>query len=133
MSPKTRYLGRIFGPYCLLIGLGMVSRKQATLDAIGGLVHNGPALWMAGVFTVALGLAMVVGHQVWSSGPAIVVTLIGWITLAKGLAAFWLSPGSEVALLARIHYVPWFYAWAGVALLLGIYLTWACFARPDGG
>jgi hypothetical protein len=44
-------------------------------------------MFFVDIVTVAIGLALVLGHNVWSGGPlAIAVTLMGWATLVKGLA-----------------------------------------------
>ena len=126
MSPRTLYLGRLIGLYCILISLSMVTHKQATVDAVSALVHSPPVLFVAGVIAVAAGLALILGHNVWSGGalPA-VVTLVGWLALTKGLLILFLSPEAAAGFfLGRLHYEEFYYWYCAVSLLLGIYLTY---------
>ena len=55
-----------------------------------------PVLLFAGVFALIVGLAIVLGHNVWSGGAApAIVTLVGWASLVKGLLILFL-PGPGV-------------------------------------
>jgi hypothetical protein len=107
----------------------MVIHKQATMESIHALVHNPPVLFVIGVIAVAAGLAMVLGHNVWSGGALpVIVTLAGWLLLAKGVLLLFLSPESVYGvLLAGIHFEQLFYCYFAVVLLLGIYLAYGGF------
>ena len=86
MSPRTIYLGRLIGLYCVLLALAMISHKQATVEAINAFMHDAPVLLLASIVAMAAGLAIILGHNVWSGGAfPVVVTLVGWISLIKGL------------------------------------------------
>ena len=130
MSSRTIFLGRLFGLYCLLAGISMIIRKQSIIETVTALVHNAPLMFFIGVATLFGGLAMVLAHNVWSgSGLAVVVTLLGWTTLAKGLLFLFLPPASEANFfLGTLHYEKLFYFYLSISLLTGIYLTWAGFA-----
>jgi hypothetical protein len=131
MSPRTTFLGRLIGLYCILVSLSMLIHKQATVDVVTALLHNAPLLFLLGVITVPVGLAMVLGHNVWSGGAEpLIVTLVGWATLIKGALFLFLSPGAESSLfLGELHYDQLLYLYAGISLLLGIYLTYAALGQ----
>jgi hypothetical protein len=132
MSPRTAFLGRLIGLYCILVSVSMLIHKQATVDVVAALLHSAPLLFLLGVITVSAGLAMVLGHNVWSGGAvSLIVTLVGWTTLIKGALFLFLSPGTESSLfLEGLHYDHLFYLYAGISLLLGIYLTYAASGQP---
>jgi hypothetical protein len=66
MSSRTVFLCRLIGLYCLLLSLSMIVHKQASVESVTALLHS-PALTMIlGVVIVAAGLAMILGHNVWS-------------------------------------------------------------------
>ena len=68
---------------------------------------------------------MILGHNVWSGGALpVIVTLIGWLALIKGLLLLFLSPE---AVLGGLQYEQLFYMYAAIALILGVYLTYAGF------
>jgi hypothetical protein len=64
---------------------------------------------------------------VWSGGALpMVVTLIGWVALTKGLLILFLSPQVATGFfLERLHFDEFYYGYATVSLVLGIYLTYA--------
>jgi hypothetical protein len=88
-------------------------------------------IFIVGMITLAAGLAMVLAHNIWSGGAlAVVVTLVGWITLIKNLFFLFLPPEVEAGVFLRqLHYQELFYLYGVVSLFLGIYLT----PHRDGG
>jgi len=129
MSPRTVFLSRLLGLYCILVGLSMVTHRQATVETMRALVHNSPVLFIVGVITLGAGLAMILGHNVWSGGVLpVIVTLVGWLTLIKGLLFLFLSPEAAVRFfLGRLRYGQLFYLYAAISLILGVYLTYGGF------
>ena len=85
MSPLTIYLAKILGLYCIIVALATSANKQRALQTVW--VRSPPLMMLTSVITLALGLALVVGHNVWSGAALpITVTVVGWLTLIKGLA-----------------------------------------------
>jgi len=106
----------------------MFAHRQAALDGVGALVAEPGALLVLGFVVLGLGVAMVLGHNVWSGGALpIVVTIIGWLTLLKGLFLTFLAPAGAGAYLSAVRYEQLFYIYAGVTLALGAYLTYGGF------
>jgi hypothetical protein len=127
MSPRTAFLGKFIGLYYILVSLSMLTHKQATVEMVTALVHNPPVLFVTGLLVVAVGLALILAHNVWSGGALpVIVTLFGWVTLIKGLLFLFLSPETtSVFFLGELHYEQFFYFYVGFSLLLGIYMTYA--------
>jgi hypothetical protein len=115
------------GLYCILVALAMVTHKQATVEMVTTLAHNPTAMFLGGIMTLVAGLAIVLGHNVWSGGVLpVVVTLAGWGTLIKGLIILFLSPEQQpVFFLAELHYAKLFYVYAAFSFIVGVYLTYA--------
>jgi hypothetical protein len=80
------------------------------------------------IFNLAAGLAIILGHNVWSGGALpVVVTLVGWLIFAKGLLLMLVTPETLTPLLERAHYP----LYVVPALIIGLYLTYAGFAAPS--
>jgi hypothetical protein len=107
----------------------MATHKQATVEMVNQLVHSPAILFMVALITVAAGLAMVLSHNVWEGGALpVVVTLIGWMALIKGLLFLFVPPeAASEFFLVGFHYKQFFYMYAAISLLLGVYLTYAGF------
>jgi hypothetical protein len=129
MSPRTIFLSRLIGLYCVLVALSMITRRQATLESVTALLHNPSMIFIVGIITLAGGLAMVLAHNIWSGGAlALVVTLVGWIAFIKGLFFLFLPPEVEAGFfLQQLHYQELFYFYGAVSLVLGVYLTYGGF------
>jgi ribose/xylose/arabinose/galactoside ABC-type transport system permease subunit len=132
MTPLTKFLGRLLGLYCLIDGLYMVTRKEAAVNTITALVHSPPAVYIISAIALAAGLAMILGHNVWSGGVLpIIVTLVGWLALVKGLLLLFFSPEGVARFFDRFQYEQHFYFYAATTLILGAYLTYASFGSAS--
>lgn len=125
MSDRSLFLGKLIGLYELCAALCMLARKQAMILTVSAIVHDQSLMFVVGWITLAAGLALVLAHNVWSRRPfPVVVTLVGWTTLLKGLLFLLLAPAAAAELfLDRLHYQQLFYLYAAIALILGVYLT----------
>jgi len=133
MSSRTIYLSRLIGLYCLLFMLSVIIHRQAMLDSLAGILHNPSLVLVLGIITLGVGLAMVLGHNVWSGGAlTVVVTVVGWIALIKGLFFLYLLPdiGGEF-LLRWLRDPQLFYVCIVPSLILGIYLTYGGFTSKS--
>ena len=133
MSTRTIFLSRLIGLYSILASLAMVSRTQATVAAVTTLVSNPSAMLVLGVIALTAGLAMVLAHNVWSGGALpVVVTIAGWATLAKGLLFLLLPPQAWVAVFDALRYRSMFPLFAGISIVIGLYLTYGGFKSESG-
>lgn len=131
MPDKTRFLARLIGLYCLLAALVMVLERDAWVGAVTALVHDPPLMLVLGTIVVAAGLALVLAHNVWTGGALpVLVTVIGWLTLLKGMM-FWLLPPAAAVdfYLERLRYAQLYGAYGALSFALGLYLTVAGFRR----
>ncbi|HUH85738.1 MAG TPA: hypothetical protein VLX85_14100 [Stellaceae bacterium] len=128
MSRLTVFLARFIGVFTLLLLIGLLTRGSATIDAA---VADQPVMLVYAIISLATGLAMILGHNVWSGGALpVVVTLVGWLILVKGLLLLALSPEAMTGLFGQIHYGEHIYVYFTPAFVIGIYLTWAGFTAP---
>ena len=130
MSPRTIFLSKLLGLYCILIALSMSVQKQAALDSVTALLHNPAMMLVLGVFTPGAGLAMVLAHNLWTRGAfTVVVTVVGWLTLIKGLLFLFLPPEAEAGIFVKgLAYRQHFYVYMAITLALGMYLAYGEFA-----
>jgi len=131
MLDKTRFLARLIGLYCLLGALVMLLQRDAWVAAVTALVREPPLMLLLGTVVVAAGLAMVLAHNIWSGGALpVVITVIGWLTLLKGVM-FWVLPPTAAAefYLERLHYAQLYPLYGALSCAIGLYLTVMGFRR----
>jgi hypothetical protein len=125
MSQLTIFLARLLGLFTVLVVAAMLIRGSALVDAA---LANQPAMLIYGITSLGLGLAMVLGHNVWSGGALpVVVTLVGWLILAKGIVLLLLAPDAVARLSGQMHDGERFNLYLIPSLVIGIYLAWAGF------
>jgi len=125
VSRLTVFLSRLIGLFAILFALCLITHKQATVETMTALVQNPPLLLIFGMVWLATGLAIVLGHNAWSGGALpVVVTLVGWLILIRGLLLLFLSPAAAIGLFAGLHFEELFYVYLAISLLFGIYLTY---------
>jgi hypothetical protein len=131
MPQLTIFLARLLGLFTILVVAAMMVRGSALVEPA---LANQPALMIYGITSLGLGLAMVLGHNVWSGGALpVVVTLVGWLILAKGIVLLLIAPDAVARAYAQMHYAERFNLYLVPSLILGVYLAWAGFtARARG-
>jgi hypothetical protein len=127
-SRPTIFLSRLIGLLLILVSLAMLLQKQTMLEITYALLHDRPLLLIVGLIALIGGLAMVLGHNVWSGGILpVVVTVFGWVILIRGSLILFLPADVMVRLWTVVHFDELFYFYAGVVMALGLYLTYAGF------
>ncbi len=105
----------------------MMANRRTMVDAANALIRSPALLLLAGVFAFLMGLGIVIGHNVWSGNALpVVITLVGWASLIKGVALLALPPGQMAELYKALRYERFYLAYVGVTLALGLYLTICC-------
>jgi hypothetical protein len=101
IMPTSIFLAKLLGPILLVAGIAMlINRKQ--LDALVQELLRSPLLLiLLGVIDLAIGLAIVLTHNVWVADWRIIITLLGWLLIVRG-AVRMLVPEQAKALGAKL-------------------------------
>jgi len=131
MSRLTIFLARLIGLFIIVLIAGMVLRGSAVIETTAA---DGPVMLAYAIISLAIGVAMILGHNVWSGGALpVVVTLVGWLIFAKGLLLLLLSPEAVSAMFGQMKYREHYYLYLAPSFLLGVYLVWAGFSVSPPG
>jgi hypothetical protein len=121
------FLAKVIGLYMLIIGL-VVLKKPGLQGVINELSKEHDLRFVLSVFSLIIGLLLVVSHNIWS-GPAyvVVITIVSWIALLKSLASLWMSDDGYKKLLAKFGNKNMMTVAGIVNIVVGIYLTYVGF------
>ena len=128
MSKLTVFLARLTGLSTILVVIALLVRGSAIIDTT---VADAPVMLAYAIISLAVGVSMILGHNVWSGGALpVVVTLVGWLILAKGLLLLFLTPEALSRVYEQMQYGEHYYFFLTPAFVIGLYLTWAGFTAP---
>jgi len=129
MSRLTVFLARFIGLFTVVLVVALLVRGSATVEAA---VADAPVMLVYAIISLAAGVAMILGHNVWSGGALpVVVTLVGWLILAKGLMLLFVTPDALQQIFDHTQYGEHYYLYLAPSLVIGLYLTWAGFTAPS--
>ena len=120
------FLAQLWGLSFVLIGLGMLLRPDMVQALARDFKVRSFEGYMAGMFALVVGLAMVLTHNVWDGTWHVVITLLGWLSFVKGLAFLFVpmvvERQAETMLKAK-----WLKAALVAMIVLGAYLAYVGF------
>lgn len=120
-------LAKIFGWYLFIVSLAMIAKPsgfQAMSKAIHG--HAG-SMAVAGFIALILGLIVVIIHPVWGSSWQIVISVLGWLMLIKGLVRLFF-PAVSAAMVKSADNKSFYFTLAVIGLLVGLFLLYHGYA-----
>jgi hypothetical protein len=120
------FLAKAIGVGLMLIAASMlVNRKN--IDLLFEAYRTPSVVFLTGIVEMFLGTMMVIAHNIWVADFRLVITLIGWILLLRGVGRSFF-PSRIPRMLARFRAMDSIYAPLLVAIfLIGAYLAYAGF------
>jgi hypothetical protein len=79
------FLARLLGPLLLVPGAGLLINPRLFRTMAVDVVGNVTLVYLFGLIDLAAGLAIVLTHNVWVADWRVLITLIGWLMLIRGL------------------------------------------------
>jgi len=78
-------LAQIFGIVFLAIGLGMLFEPKYYHKIYNDFVKNPALIYVTALAITAVGYFIIVKHNVWIMSWEVIITIIGWLALIKGI------------------------------------------------
>jgi hypothetical protein len=122
---STMILAQALGLILFIVGIGMLTRRKFVSEAIENAVQNPGTLFLMGIVALIIGALMVTTQAAWY-GWQVVITLIGWAALLKGLLII-LFPGSMATLYRKCAKPDMIVIWGMLVTIIGLFLVWAGF------
>lgn len=82
---RTRFFCRVLGPFLVIIDVTAVARASDMQGLLSQFEANSMWAFVAGAFILVFGLVVVASHQYWRGAAAIIVSLLGWLIVLRGL------------------------------------------------
>jgi uncharacterized membrane protein len=79
------FLARLIGPLYVVAGLGLLLNQTHYRDMLRNLPADSMVSYLSGFLALIFGLAVLQFHNLWVADWRVVLTLLGWLGLAKGI------------------------------------------------
>lgn len=117
------FLAQMWGPMMFAVGLGFFLSRTFYRRVYRDLDKSPFTLLVFGMIATAAGIAHVHAHNIWNTGPEIVISIFGWSLLIKGLLTLvcpdFAIKSANYALKIKLYPISGL-----LALILGAYLSW---------
>ena len=121
--PLTYFLAQLMGVFCIIVGLFVLLRRRVFVEVVHDVERNQPLIVALGLLSIVLGLLVTMVHNFWYGGLLpLLVTLIGWVMLVRGVLAVFVPQRYVLRFLqwAKVERLSWLYG--AIILILGLYL-----------
>jgi hypothetical protein len=79
------FIARVLGLCYLTIGLSLLFNRRALEAVVEDFCKNAALVFYGGLFSLVIGIVIILTHNVWSARWTVIVTVIGWLALLKGI------------------------------------------------
>jgi len=118
------FLAKVLGLYFVIGAVICLVKNKDIRKLVDSFADNVGLLYVTGIFTVILGLMMVVSHNIWDNSWRVVITLIGWFILLKGLAWLFLPKKMMFKFAKSFRWnQEWYTVVAIIMAIFGLYLA----------
>lgn len=79
------FIAKILGLAYTVIGIGMIADKDYYYKMMNKMRTNTPVLYLGGIMALVIGFLIVMYHNVWIESWIVIITILGWAALIKGV------------------------------------------------
>jgi len=127
---RSHFLAKLIGPVFIVGGLGMLFNAAAFRVMFERSLHDHMLIYLTGVLSLPAGLAIVVLHNEWKWHWPVMITVIGWLMVIGGIVRMLAPEMIQTFGLSLISYPNFFIIDGGIAVLLGVLLSYFGYLDP---
>ena len=118
------YLARLMGPMLVVMGLASLIHPERMRHMAREFLDGEALIFMSGVITLPVGLAIVNTHNVWQIGWPVIITFFGWLMILAGIARMMLPRAMKTIGGAMIEKTAYLAIPGALMVALGAYISY---------
>ena len=79
------FIARIAGLCYLIMGAGFLFNRKAFQQVMEDFCKNAAVVFYGGLLALVIGVVIILTHNVWVTNWTVMITIIGWLALIKGI------------------------------------------------
>jgi len=92
---------QVFSLYYIAVGIGILVNPQFYKRIFEEFIERTSILYLGGVIALGVGYFIVAFHNTWTKDLSVIITIVGWLALVKGILIF-ICPGLMIAVTKAI-------------------------------
>lgn len=121
----SNYLAEIWGISMIVVSLALLI-KERHIKTIFSAILTDTGMFLSGVLSFMIGLAMVLAHNTWVNSWTTIITIIGWITLLKGVGRLFM-PEKCIVMIKKLENATFLPYLLIAAVFVGLIITYLGF------
>lgn len=124
---EIKHVFQLLGISYTVIGLAILANPKYYKKMIDEYIRSAPVMFFNAFIVLALGYFFLMVNSSWSVGLPLIVTIVGWLAIIKGVYIL-IMPQSyvKIAKAVKLHYLTFE---ASMAVILGIILLYLGFLK----
>jgi hypothetical protein len=90
--PTSIFIAKLMGPILFAVGISILIDEKSIRAMAKDVLRSHALLYIFGIFDLLLGLVLVVIHNLWVMDWRVIITLIGWISVVRGIVRMLFTP-----------------------------------------
>lgn len=119
----SSFFAQVIGFYIILMCLSMLLQPERFKKIMTTVLGHPASLFICSATNIIFALVILTPHNVWVASWPLLITLIGWLALVKGIGCLFF-PEKYVKIAVSLMKKPTFQIWTWIWLLIGLYLVW---------
>ena len=121
----VNYLAQVWGISIVVISLALLINEKH-LKSLMAKIETDESLFLWGFVSLIIGLAMVLSYNVWSQTWQVIITILGWLALLKGICLLFM-PQTMKKWAKSVGYQQWLPVYLVVLIFIGLAITYLGF------
>lgn len=118
------FLAQALGLYFLITGFAMIINGDRAMILLEKILKDEALIFITGFIALILGILLVLSHNIWVMGWPVIITILAWLALFKGIMRV-VYPHKAVVLAEKvINNTKGFYTVSVVVFAIGLFLVY---------
>jgi hypothetical protein len=118
---------QLIGIIYITVAIGIITAPEFYNKVASNFLESQPVYYIGGLVAIIAGFLLVTFHNIWVKDWPVIITIIGWIALIKGILLIAFPKGMIVFSKRFIGMTKVLTIWAIVAIILGVICCWLGF------
>ena len=118
------FLAKLIGPVFVVMGIAILMDGKRLQSMAHEFIESDALIFLSGIITLPIGLAIVNTHNLWVMDWPVIITVLGWVTIAAGISRMTMPSVLKRIASTMIESTRYFVVPGVVTALLGAYLSY---------